>query len=247
MMFGRKKNGENGKGHIFSWRNWRESMHENNIVKQSLEELIQSSSLGPRFFVMSIISGLMAMTGILLNDIVILIGSMVLAPFLNPILALAAGIVLGHFRLIWHALKGFIGGFMVVIAIIAGAVRLLFQAGHEIEIATFLEKFSDEKSIFLIAMAAVLSGFAAVYAWVRSENNANIVGVAIAVSLIPLISFLGILIGVARFDLFPRFAGFLAMNLAGIVGGSVLAFISMRFTHSKSRISQHIKRTEKDV
>ena len=225
-------------------RNWWDRIQINHTVRQSVEELITNSHLEQRFFIMCLLSGLMATVGILLNDVVTLIAAMVLAPFLNPLVALAAGIVLRHGKLILYSLKGFAGGLLSVIFVTAGFTKILTSFGHKVDLRPFTEKFSSEGSLFLLLVAAFLSGFAAVYAWVRSNNNANLVGVAIAVSLIPIISLLGMLIGLGDFTAFNYFSALFGIILLGIVLGSVIAFALIGFDHSRSKINHNISELE---
>jgi len=179
--------------------------------------------------------------GIFLNDVVILIAAMVLAPLLNPLLALAAGIVLGHVRLVMYALKSFIGGSIAVILFTAILTKIMLFLNYDVNVSHFLERFTGEKTIFLLLLSAFLSGFAGVYSWLRSTNNANLVGIAIAVSIIPLVSFLGVLLGLEKWNTMLYFSAWFGLNLTSLVFGSVFAFILLEFRQPKSRISREIE------
>lgn len=221
---------------------WREHIHENKIIKNAVENLILNSKLEAKFFVMAIISGLMATIGILMEDVVILIAAMVLAPLLNPILAFAAGIVLGHMKLIWYATKGFFGGFLAIILVVAGFIRGLAYLNYDINIAHFFAKFESETSTLLLIIAAFLSGFAGVYSWLKSNGNGlNLVGVAIAVALIPLVSALGILLGLAKISAMGYLAGWFGFNLLSLILGAITAFVILGFRHPKEQINKDLK------
>jgi len=221
-------------------RKWRERIHENKIVNQAVENLIAHSRLKPQFFVMAILAGGMATVGIILNDIVILIAAMVLAPLLNPLLACAAGIVLGHFRLVLYGLKSFLGGTIAVSLFTATLVKILLIMNYDFQVSHFLDRFSGEQTVFLLLLSAFLSGFAGIYSWLRSTNNANLVGIAIAVSIIPLISFLGVLIGLGKWTTLLYFSGWLGLNLSSLIFGAITAFIILGFRQPKSKISHEI-------
>ncbi|MDH3324176.1 MAG: DUF389 domain-containing protein [Candidatus Peregrinibacteria bacterium] len=215
-------------------------MNEKRVVHTATEKLIQSSHFEKRFFVMCALSGFMATFGILLNDTVILIAAMVLAPLLNPILAASAGIVLGHGRLILYAAKSFLGGFFAVVSSTALFVKLLLFLGYPIEIQYFMEKFSVENPVLLFTSAAGVSGFSAVYAWLRPTGVSNFVGVAIAVSLIPFISFFGILLGRGDFNALMDSAILFGLNLVAIIWGAILAFLILDFGETKKDIDKDI-------
>lgn len=220
---------------------WREHLHENKMIKNAVENLILNSNLEAKFFVMSIISGIMATIGILMEDVVILIAAMVLAPLLNPILALAAGIVLGHMRLVWYAIKGFFGGFLAIILVVAGFTRGLMYLNYDLNIAHFFAKFESESVTLLLIISAFLSGFAGVYSWLKSSNSFNLVGVAIAVALIPLVSALGILLGLEKITAMGYLAGWFGFNLLSLILGAITAFVILGFRHPKQQITKDLE------
>ncbi len=201
---------------------------KNKRAREAVEQLITSSRLKLNFFVMCGLSGLLATLGILLNDTAILIGAMVLAPLINPVLAIAAGISLMNVRLVLYSIKSLVGAMLFVIILSAIAVKIFMLTGQTIDISVFLEKFRSHN--LYLSLAAFISGFSGVYAWLRPTNQLNLVGVAIAVSLIPFVSFFGILLGmgeVAEFDLFSLLFIF---NLLLIILGSVIAFMILGFS-----------------
>ncbi|MCF7905819.1 DUF389 domain-containing protein [Candidatus Gracilibacteria bacterium] len=223
-----------------SLRRWRAQIHENKIVNQAVQNLISNSRLKPQFFVMAILAGGMATVGIILNDVVILIAAMVLAPLLHPLISCAAGIVLGHGRLVLYALKSFLGGTIAVALFTATLVNILLFLDYDFQVSHFLDRFAGEQTAFLLLLSAFLSGFAGVYSWLRSTNNANLVGIAIAVSIIPLVSFLGVLLGLKKWMTLLYFSGWLGLNLSSLIFGAITAFIILGFRQPKSKISREI-------
>ena len=227
-----------------SLKKWLRQLEASRHVHEAVENLILSSKLDPKFFIMCLLSGLMAALGIMLEDTVILIAAMVLAPLLNPLLALAAGVVLVHGRLVIYALKSFLGGFLPIIFITALFVKILVYFGQDVEsmyIYDFTKRFTTTSSSLLISLVAHISGMAAVYSWLRPTNNANLVGVAIAVSLIPFISFLGVSMGLNEWNAFASAGLILAYNLLSIVSGAIIMFFLLGFNSPKSRIDGDIK------
>jgi len=61
---------------------------------ESVKKLIANSSPRQGFFLMTILSVLMATFGLIINSIVVVIGSMLIAPILYPIMSLALGVVM---------------------------------------------------------------------------------------------------------------------------------------------------------
>ena len=212
--------------------------HRNKKAQEAIERLIDNSRLEVSFFVMCGLSGCLATLGILLNDVPILISAMVLAPLLNPVLAFAAGLSLREKKLIYYALKSLLGSILFVIILSFLLVKYLLYQGFSFDLSIFIEKFSNFN--YLLFLAAFTSGFSGVYSWLRAKNASSLIGVAIAVSLIPFVSFLGILLGMGQlsslYSLFPVFAA----NLLTIIAGATFAFLILGFSQKKSEISVNL-------
>lgn len=208
----------------------------------AVESLIEKSRFEWSFLVMCALSGLLATLGILLNDVAILISAMVLAPLLTPLLALAAGIALSHRRLIFYALKTIIGSIIVVVSLSALFVYFLIWREVDFDLSVPAARFLQLNELFF--MAAFISGFSAVYAWLRAREASNLIGVMIAVSLIPFVSFLGVLLGMGHFEQALVFIAPLGFNLSCIVMGALLAFVLLGFSREKQRVE---KRIDKDI
>ena len=213
-------------------------------AEEAVESLIESSRLRLSFFVMSGLSASLATLGILLNDSVVLIAAMVLAPLMNPLLAFAAGISVQNNHLILYALKSFFGSFVFAIFISALFIKALLFSGYVIDITVFQQKLESIGILFYLV--AFVSGFAGVYTWLRSENKVNLVGVAIAVSIIPIVSFLGILIGLERYkEAFFLFAPF-GINLLSISFGALLAFLLLGFSQYREEIDSEMEAIQEE-
>lgn len=234
-LFHKKLRERKGQVVIPNIRLWRQKIEESKSAKAAADQLINNSRLKGQYFVMCSLSGLLATLGIILDDTAILIAAMVLAPILNPVLALAAGVSLFHRKLMLYAVKGFFGGVFFVILISAIFVKTLVFFGYIIDVTSFSEKFREYNPFLLIA--AFISGFSGVYAWLRpSAGQLNLVGVAIAVSLIPFVSFFGILLGLGLFDYLQNYAISFGLNLTLILLGSVFAFLALGFHRVRKNI-----------
>ena len=72
---------------------------------KAIEDLIYNSSPRQDFFLMVVLSVLMATFGLLLNSPTIIIGSMLVAPILFPIMGLSMGIVMVDSKLISRSIR----------------------------------------------------------------------------------------------------------------------------------------------
>ena len=68
--------------------------------RQVVEKLIEESSPRRSFFMMVILSTALATLGLLIDNIPVVIGAMLVAPLLSPVLCTGMGIVIFDFKLI---------------------------------------------------------------------------------------------------------------------------------------------------
>jgi uncharacterized hydrophobic protein (TIGR00271 family) len=211
----------------------------------AVRKLVEDSTPDFDFYLMVILSILMATFGLLAGSETIVIGSMLIAPLLHPVLGLSLGVSMSNHELIRRSLRTI--GMAIIFAIIASIVAtFLFSFGHFSEVinGTILSR-TVPSLIYLIV--AVISGFAVTYALVKPELSETLPGVAVSVALIPPLAVIGI--GVAKFD--PTIvAGAVVMfgvNILGILAASMFAFSIMN-VHSKEKIAQTtIKKEEKRI
>lgn len=225
--------------------NWINKKREEIILKRSaktaFEQLIDESQLQERFLVMSGLSGIVATCGIILRDQSILIAAMVLAPLLNPLLALGAGIARWHRGLMFFAVKAFAAGFGVVLVVTTLLSLLLVELGVPVDGTHILARFDQFHTLPVLLVVAFFSGFAAVYAWLKNSSSANFVAVAIAVALIPFVSLYGVFIASGAFGQMGRLTVILFSNLLLIVSGAVFAFLVIGLRVSRDEVTEELK------
>ncbi len=213
--------------------------HEAKTMENAIANLIEESKLKLNFFVMCGLSAILATLGIILNDTAILIAAMVLAPLLNPVLAFAAGISARNKDLMIYSSKSLFGSIFFVILVSALLIKALIFAGFEINTDYFFEKFASYYDLFFIT--AFVSGFASVYSWLKDTGVGHLVGVAIAVSLVPFVSFFGILLGKGSYaEIGKIYLNFL-FNLFFILFGAVFAFLILGVYSFQKEISKEVK------
>ena len=157
------------------------------IDKTEIEALAQASS-APNFayLLLMFLSATIASLGLLSDSAPAIIGAMIIAPMMSPIMGLAYGISVLDLRVIAMSSIGILAGIVVVIAV-SGLLTLIVGsrlAGQEI-----LSRTQPTSIDFGIALAA---GCAAAFAHSRPTIQNSIAGVAIAVSLVPPLAVAGI-------------------------------------------------------
>lgn len=157
-----------------------------------LAELEQSSSPGFDYFILVVLSCCIATFGLLTDSAAVIIGAMLVAPLMSPILGLSLASVAGEQRMFRHAIFALIEGVLLAIALSAlfGWIAqllpfdLLVELPGEILARTHLTPFD-----LGIALAG---GAAAAYALAQPRLSAALPGVAIATALMPPVCTIGI-------------------------------------------------------
>jgi uncharacterized hydrophobic protein (TIGR00341 family) len=169
-------------------------------------------SLSINFILMVILSSFVAGIGILKNNVAIIIGAMVIAPFLGPNMSMAFGTTLGDLPIIMKSIiTASIG---TLIALIISILWGLF-AGNVDGI------LRDPNVEYQDVLLALVCGFAGVIS-ILSGQGSTLVGVMVAAALLPPLIRSGLLLGGADYknalNSFLIFStNIVCLNIAGII------------------------------
>jgi uncharacterized hydrophobic protein (TIGR00271 family) len=175
------------------------------------------------FFVMIVLSSVIATLGLLQNSAAVIIGAMLVAPLMTPILAISMGVVRGDVRLLRLALESTLKGITLAVVVAVGMALLTPPTALTSEI------MARTHPTLLDLVVALASGAAGAYAIGRKEVAAALPGVAIAAALVPPLCVAGT--GIALSE--PNVAGgalllfttnLVAISLAGAVIFLLLGF-----------------------
>ena len=175
------------------WRLWRSLFagwrpyFEKPIESGEISHAMHASSI-PTFgyyFMLSIATAI-ATFGLLANSAPAIIGAMIIAPLMGPIMSLAFGLVCAEWRMIISSTLSVLTGVVLVVlfAYLCTEIIGLRIAGSEI-----LSRSSPTSLDLGVAMAA---GAAGAFAHSRKSILNSIAGVAIAVALVPPLAVVGI-------------------------------------------------------
>lgn len=189
---------------------------EEPINNKDLAEVMMAASI-PSFgyFLMMLLSAMIATFGLLQNSAPAIIGAMIIAPLMAPIISLSYSIVILDWQLARRSFLTVIAGVIVVIVFAYLSTQLigLRIAGSEI--------LSRTSPTLLDLGIAVAAGAAAAFSYTRKSIMSSIAGVAIAVALVPPLTVTGI--GLAYGRLASGDAGFSLTELGLYSGGSDIA------------------------
>jgi uncharacterized hydrophobic protein (TIGR00271 family) len=150
-----------------------------------------------RFAALLILASAIATYGLLGDSVAAVIGAMIVAPLMLPIMGLAFGISIGD-------RKAIVGSLMVALAGIAAAIvvgLLLSLPFSWIDVTANTQIMSRTAPRLIDLCAALATGLAGAFAIGRKDVSDTLPGVAIAISLVPPLANVGILLGAGRPDL----------------------------------------------
>lgn len=191
---------------------------ENNVLRISREELhtdiVDSTKLTSTYIAMVVLSAIVASVGLLQDNVAIVIGAMVIAPLLGPNVALALATTLGDSKLGLNALKTSATGVLI-------ALGLSIVIGYFFNVDPGIPQISSRVNVGLSDIVlALASGAAGVLAF-TSGASISLIGVMVAVALMPPLIALGLLLGSGNYPeamgaLMLLVANIICVNLAGV-------------------------------
>lgn len=163
---------------------------------------------------LAVLSGAVASMGISMNNTIVVIGAMMFAPLLSPLVAASISITAGDRTLLEESLNTTVLSALVVVA--ASTVPALFMG--EGELLTVFTSFSSTNIVLacLVGCAASLTA--------ATDRSDQVAGVAVAIALVPPLAATGI--AAASMNIQSAFsAGLIAFaNMLGILVTGSLTF-----------------------
>jgi uncharacterized hydrophobic protein (TIGR00271 family) len=142
------------------------------------------------FFVLLLLATVIANYGVLSNSTATVIGAMIVAPLMGPIMATTAGVVMGSAQRTWRSLALVIVGVLSVILL--SILLTLFIPDVTISFTNNSEITSRISPGLYALLTALGAGAAGAFITSRAEIADSMGGVAIAISLVPPLCVVGI-------------------------------------------------------
>ncbi len=141
------------------------------------------------FWVLLLLAGVIASAGVSADSVATVIGAMIVAPLMTPILGTALALVLANRRQL-----------MVNVALVLGGAASVIAIGYLFGMLSPLAVTSDSNSQvaarvaprLIDLIAALATGCVGSFAQVRSDVSDTLPGVAIAISLVPPLAVVGL-------------------------------------------------------
>jgi uncharacterized hydrophobic protein (TIGR00271 family) len=204
-----------------------------------LDELEIDSSPGFDYFLLVTLSCSIATFGLITNSTAVIIGAMLVAPLMSPILGLSLASVAGEQRMFRKAVIALVEGSLAAIALSAllGLIANILPLDvFKILPSEILARTHPTPFDLGIGLAG---GAAAAYALAQPRLSAALPGVAIATALMPPLCSVGIGIALGNSNI-AFGAGLLFLtNLAAISFAGIVVFVALGFRPRNSENTWH--------
>ncbi len=186
------------------------------------EELYHSVSknaeLNSNYLLLVFLSTIVAAIGLIENNVAVVVGAMVIAPLLGPNIALALAAALGDKPLMATALKTNLAGLTLALglSLIIGLILPIDFSSHELMSRTYVGIGS--------VVLALASGAAAVLSLTTGLSSV-LVGVMVAVAIMPPMATVGLMLGSGQVGLAFGAALLLAVNIVCVNLAAKIVFL----------------------
>ncbi len=204
-------------------------------------KVIDASAPKTDFYFLVVLSTVIVAMGLLANNLILVIGGMLVTPLLSPVLALSLGIVINERRVIIRSLRIFFTSLALAFltAFIAGLISQISVADSNI--ITIMKP-----SLFTL-LVAIVAGLAASYTWVKPGLDGTLPGIAVTVTLIPPLTAIGLALAHGEWSILRDvFSNFL-LNIIGIILACLLVFSLMEFYKARRQAVAEVKEEEKEI
>jgi len=178
----------------------------------------ENASWNVDFVVMMALSTSIAALGLLNNSPPAVIGAMLVAPLMTPMLGAGFALIQGNVVLFRDCFKAM--GYGILVSILASLLMGLVTPAHDPS-----PEIAARGNVNVLDLGvAFFSGMAAAYAGTRPKLAATLAGVAIAAALVPPLAVVGIAAAAGEWLLSGMAAILFITNLVAIILGSALVF-----------------------
>lgn len=210
------------------------------------QRAIAGAVISPGYIAMTIAAAGLATAGLLLNSPAAIIGSMCVAPFMAPSRAVCIGALYKRPGIVMRGLMKQVGGLLLIGSVVAFALTSFLQAqlgGYSITPEIALRAIPTSQDLALNLIIAISAGAAASLALTAEPRRVEtpwgqvldaVIGVEIAISLMPPAAVVGIGLAFGDPDVSMRALLLMGLNIIGlnILGsGAILLLRGIRRRH----------------
>ncbi len=151
-------------------------------VEEIESSIKEGMELNINFYLFIIIAAFIAGAGLILNSAAIIIGSMIISPFMGPILGVSYGIISKNYLLVGKGIMGQFTSLLIAIGIgvLLASLAFIIYGSPSITHEMMNRNFPTIFDLIVSIGAGLAVGFT-----ITGKIQSSLVGIAIAVSLMP--------------------------------------------------------------
>ena len=203
-----------------------------------IRKLMEHSTPDFDFFYIVGLSISMATLCLLLDSVSVVIGSMLIAPIMYPILGVSLGLVMSHDSVLGRSFSTLVKSLATGL-VVATVVAFFFGDIGTYQTSEVISRIHPDHLYFIVALIA---GAAVSFALARPEWSETLPGIAISVALIPPLATAGIGIAYLDASVIKGASVLLLLNLLGIVTAAAASFMMMNLYQKKNIAESTIRR-----
>jgi len=215
-----------------------------NEKKLVIDDISLASTSNFDFLLLVVLSCAICTLGLITNSPAVIIGAMLVAPLMSPIIGIGLSSIIGNAKLARSSATALLigAGLAVLLSTIMALVNKLlpFVALQELLPSEILARTRPSPIDLGIALAG---GLAAAYALTRPNISAALPGVAIATALMPPLCTIGIGIALGRWDVAGGASLLFLTNAITIAFAAALVFFLLNFAPKKVADEGRLPRT----
>jgi uncharacterized hydrophobic protein (TIGR00271 family) len=211
--------------------------------KDVIDEVTLSASPGFDFFLLVVLSCSIATLGLITDSPAVIIGAMLVAPLMSPLIGIGVASITGNTTLLRSATSALLRGAILAIAL----ATLMTWINNQLPFFSIQELpkevLARTRPTPIDLVIALAGGVAAAYAMTQPNISAALPGVAIATALMPPLCTVGIGIALNRWDVAGGAIFLFITNAVTIAFAAVLVFFLRGFSSNLQIKNHHIPRS----
>lgn len=181
-------------------------------------QIAKGAVLDSNFLLLTFLSTIVAAIGLAEDNVAVVVGAMVIAPLLGPNIALAFATSLGDRELMWLAFRTNLGGLGLALLLSIG-IGLIWPVNLE------SSEVMARTNVGMDSVALALASGAAAVLSLTTGLSSTLVGVMVAVALLPPTAVMGMLLGGGQPTLAGGAALLLAVNIVCVLLSAKAVFL----------------------
>ena len=187
------------------------------LREEIYQDVAEGTKIDSVFLVLTFLSAVVAALGMNANSVAVVVGAMVIAPLLGPLLAFSFASAIGDVELMWKATRTAVSG-------LALGFLTALVIGFIIPVNLQSQELLDRTHVGLDSVVLALASGGAAALSVSRGMATTLVGVMVAVALLPPSVAVAVYLGAGEVQLSLRAAVLLATNIICVNIASLLVF-----------------------